>query len=166
MTSPLVTIREAHPDEYDAIGALTEAAYRGVPDDQVDSYVGELRGVARRARAATVLVAVDGDGAVLGTVTYVDGPGNHFAELEREGEAGMRMLAVSPAAQGTGIGRRLAEAVIDRARADGRSGLAIYTRPSMTAAHALYAALGFSRDPERDWEFAPGEWLWALALEF
>jgi predicted N-acetyltransferase YhbS len=166
MTPPPITIRAARPDEYEAIGALTEAAYRSVPDDQVEGYVAELRDVARRARAATVLVAVDEAGEILGTVTYVDGPGNRFAELERDGEAGMRMLAVSPAVQGRGIGRRLAEAVIDRARTEGRSGLAIYTRPSMTGAHALYAALGFSRDPERDWEFEPGEWLWALALRF
>jgi hypothetical protein len=34
----------------------------------------------------------------------------------------------------------------------------------MAAAHRLYASLGFERDPARDWEFEPGEWLWALSL--
>jgi hypothetical protein len=43
-----------------------------------------------------VLVAVDADGGLLGDVTYVPGPGP-LAELEEEGDAGIRMLAVSPA---------------------------------------------------------------------
>jgi hypothetical protein len=34
----------------------------------------------------------------------------------------------------------------------------------MLAAHRMYAAYGFVRDPARDWEFEPGEWLWALTL--
>jgi ribosomal protein S18 acetylase RimI-like enzyme len=111
-------------------------------------------------------VAVDASDRVLGAVTYVDGPGNPWAELEREDEAGFRMLAVAPDAQGQGIGRLLAEAMVARARAAGRRGIAIYTRPSMAAAHRLYESLGFLRDPQRDWEFAPGQWLWAMALRF
>jgi ribosomal protein S18 acetylase RimI-like enzyme len=166
VTGSRVTVREARPDEYEAIADATEAAYRAVSDEATDDYLRVIRGVAARARAATVLVAVDESGAVVGSVTYVDGPANRFAELERDGEAGMRMLAVAPAAQGKGIGRLLARAVVDRARAEGRTGLAIYTRPSMTSAHRLYRSMGFVRDTERDWEFAPGEWLWAMALRF
>jgi ribosomal protein S18 acetylase RimI-like enzyme len=159
-----VAIREVHPEEFDAVADLTVAAYYGVPDDETHGYVSELRDVAGRAAACLVLVAVDASDRVLGAVTYVDGPGNPWAELEREDEAGFRMLAVAPDAQGRGIGRLLAEAVIARARAAGRAGMAIYTRPSMAAAHRLYESLGFVRDPERDWEFAPGQWLWAMAL--
>ncbi|HEU4920908.1 MAG TPA: GNAT family N-acetyltransferase [Candidatus Limnocylindrales bacterium] len=159
-----VTIREARPEEFDAVADLTVAAYYGVPDDQTHGYVSELRDVAGRAAACLVLVAVDTSDRVLGAVTYVDGPGNAWAELEREDEAGFRMLAVAPDAQRRGIGRLLAEAVIARARAAGRGGIAIHTRPSMVAAHRLYESLGFVRDPQRDWEFAPGEWLWAMAL--
>jgi ribosomal protein S18 acetylase RimI-like enzyme len=74
------------------------------------------------------------------------------------------MLAVAPEAQGRGVGRALIGEVATRARADGRTGIAIHTRPSMIAAHRLYESLGFVRDPARDWEFEPGEWLWAMAL--
>jgi ribosomal protein S18 acetylase RimI-like enzyme len=164
--SATVTIREARPEEFAAVADLTEAAYRAVGDDVLDEYVEELRDVpARAAAACPVLVAIDGEtGGLLGTVTYVPGPGNPFAEAERDDEAGFRMLAVSTAAQGRGVGRALVEAVVARARDDGRKGIAIYTRPSMAAAHRLYASLGFSRDPDRDWEFEPGEWLWALSL--
>jgi GNAT superfamily N-acetyltransferase len=76
------------------------------------------------------------------------------------------MLAVTPVAQGRGVGRALVEAVLDRARAEGRGGIAIYTRPSMRAAHRLYGSMGFERDEWRDWEFEPGEWLWAFRLRF
>ena len=66
------------------------------------------------------------------------------------------MLAVDPSAGGRGIGRALAQACIDRARAAGRSGVAILTRPSRPVAHGLYTSLGFVRDPSRDYRIRPG----------
>ena len=76
------------------------------------------------------------------------------------------MLAVDPGAQGGGIGRGLTAACIDRAREDGQAGMALYTRPWNVAAQRLYQSFGFTRDPQRDWEFEPGEWLWAWVLAF
>ena len=38
------------------------------------------------------------------------------------------------------------------------------TQPQMTAAHALYAAAGFARRPERDWRRGEREFL-AYAIE-
>ena len=72
---------------------------------------------------------------------------NPFAELERGDEAGFRMLAVAPGAQG-----------------QGSRGLAILTRPIALHAQALYDSMGFVRESERDWEFEPGEWPWAFVL--
>jgi ribosomal protein S18 acetylase RimI-like enzyme len=158
------TVREARPEEYARIGALTVAAYRTLGDDALDDYEDELADVAGRAAVCPVLVAVADDGSIVGTVTYVPGPDSPLAEMERQGEAGFRMLAVAPAARGRQVGRRLVEAAVQRARAEGRSGLAIVTRPTMTAAHRLYESVGFERDPERDWEYEPGRWLWAMAL--
>ncbi len=159
-------IREARPDEYQAIGEIAVLAYAALEGESDLGYLDEVRDVAGRAAAVPVLVAIEPDGRLLGSVTYVPGPDVPLSELERDGEAGFRMLAVAPWAQGRGIGRALAEAVIERARAEGRAGVAIYTRPSMRAAHHLYEALGFARDPSRDWEFEPGEWLWAYQLRF
>jgi ribosomal protein S18 acetylase RimI-like enzyme len=160
------TIREADPGDYLEVADLTEAGYRALGDARVEEYVSELRDVARRARHCPILVAVDEPtGRPIGTITYVRGPGNPYAELERDGEAGIRMLAVAPEAQGRGVGRALIAEVAARARTDGRIGIGIHTRPSMTAAHRLYEGLGFVRDPGRDWEFEPGEWLWALSLK-
>lgn len=146
-----VTVRPVLPAEYDALGDLTVAAYRAVPgDDHISaSYELTLRDVRARARDAVVLVAVDDTDGLLGGVTYVPGHGP-FAELERDGDAGIRMLAVSPAAHRRGLGRRLVEACIARATADGRSRIVLHTAASMTAAQALYVGLGFVRAEHLD----------------
>ena len=157
-------IREALADEYAAIGELTVDAYRGTGESH-EGYFQELREVAERAREVPVLVAVEeGSGRLLGTATYVPGPGPYH-EGEFGPVASMRMLAVAPEAQGRGVGRALVEACIARAQAARRPGMALYTRPTMAAAHRLYESLGFRRVRELDWEFEPGEWLWAYRLD-
>lgn len=159
-----VEIREARPEEYEPLGEIAVLAYGDVDNDS--AYLPEVRDVATRAATATVLAAIDSDGTLLGSVTYVSGPDSPYAESEAEDEAGFRMLSVAPWAQGRGIGRALVEHVIGRARREGRGGIAIYTRPSMAAAHHLYEGLGFRRDRSFDWEYEPGEWLWGYRLRF
>jgi ribosomal protein S18 acetylase RimI-like enzyme len=162
-----VTVREALPGEYAAIGDLIVAAYADFIEIAEDGgYVAELRDVAGRARDCPIYTAVDEDGTILGGATYVPGPGNPYAEVERDGEAGIRMLAVSPDARRRGIGMLLTVALIERARADGRRGMALMSLPTMTAAHAMYERAGFQREPARDWEYRPGAYLWAFALRF
>lgn len=160
------TIRRILPSDYPAIGRITLDAYEGNLDHLDDGYRNELQDVAARARACPLLVAVGRDGTLLGGVTYVPGPDNPMSELEKDGEAGIRMLAVDPAAQGLGVGRALTLACLERARREGRSGMALYTRPANVPAQRLYESLGFVRDPERDWQYARGQWLWAFQLTF
>jgi ribosomal protein S18 acetylase RimI-like enzyme len=160
------TVRPILPSDYPAIGRITLEAYDGNRDDLGDDYREELLDVAGRAGVCPVLVAVGRDGRLLGSVAYVPGPDNPMAELERDGEAGIRMLAVDPDAQGLGVGRALTLTCLDRARRAGRSGVALYTRPANVPAQRLYESLGFVRDAERDWEYEPGRWLWAFRLTF
>lgn len=164
-TSRLITIRVAKPEEFEAIGEIVVAAFRTLGSEP-DDYVEYLRDTAARADAGVVLAAVDEGGTVLGTVTYVSGPDTELSGIEREDEAGFRALAVAPATHGQGVGRALVEAVVARSRAEGRQGVAMYTRPSMVSAQHLYESMGFMRETSQDWSFAPGEWLWAYRLRF
>ena len=167
MSDPTIAIREARPGELAAAGDVVVRAYRalGGGGDAHEAYLEHVRDAAGRARHCPVLVAVDeGTGEVLGSVTYVPGQGNAFAELAGEGEGEFRMLGVAPEAQGRGVGAALARACIARARADGRHGIVISTTPVMHAAHRLYEHLGFRRAPERDWVPVPGVELWAYVL--
>ena len=160
------TIRPILPSDYPAVGRITLDAYERNRDDLDDEYRQELQDVAARAGVCTVLVAVGRDGTLLGGVTYVPGPDNPMSELEKDGEAGIRMRAVDPAAQGLGVGRALTLACLERARREGRSGMALYTRPANIPSQRLYESLGFVRDEGRDWQYARGRWLWAFQLRF
>ena len=158
---PDVAIRPARPPEFPAIGDLCVAAYAPFVAAG-DGYAAVLRDVGRRAAAAEVLVAADGD-ALLGTVTFVPA-GGPLGEIARPGETEFRMLAVDPAAQGRGVGAALLGHVIGATRRLGLAGVVCSSQPAMRAAHRVYDRFGFRRDPTRDWSPEPGIELIAFAL--
>lgn len=103
-----------------------EDADRAVLDDPLGSVV---------ARGGAVLVATAG-GHVVGTVALLR-RGAEMVELAK--------MAVAPGSRRRGIGRRLAEAALARARALGARRVVLLTSPRLTAANALYRSLGFVR---------------------
>ena len=100
-------------------------------DRHHDAFRGELpRLLGPRGR---LLVARLGDDPVgVGTLKPVDGT---IAEIKR--------MYVRPAAQGRGVGQAILTRLLDDARAEGYATVRLETLRFMTAAQAMYRAVGF-----------------------
>ncbi|RYC14763.1 GNAT family N-acetyltransferase [Nocardioides zhouii] len=146
-------LRRIRPHELNAAGDVCVAAYEPFLTSAEDFYRERLRDVATRDAQAEVWVAVD-DERVLGLVTYCP-PGSPWREIGRDDEGEFRMLAVDPAAQGSGAGTALARMCEERAREHGATGMALSSLAEMTGAHRIYARLGYDRAPVRDWSPTP-----------
>jgi ribosomal protein S18 acetylase RimI-like enzyme len=157
-------IRRAEPRDHAAVGEVTVAAYASLPEATESGYTDKLRDAATRDREAELWVAVDDADRVLGTVT-VTHDGSPWREIGRGEEGEFRMLAVSPDAQGQGVGAALVRLCIDRFREVGAPGIVLSTLHAMSPAHRLYERHGFVRVPERDWSPVPGVDLVAYHLD-
>jgi ribosomal protein S18 acetylase RimI-like enzyme len=156
-------IRDAAPSEFEEVGAIRVAAYRA------DGFLSEESRYEPRLRAlgtdgtGHVLVAENDAGELAGTIMLQGWP-DAGEVVTGPGEAEIRALAVLPAARGTGTGRALLAAVIDRAREENVRHLVLSTQPEMKTAHRLYEAAGFARLPDRDWSPEAGVDLLAYGL--
>jgi len=148
-----VRVREATKEDFGEIARLTVAAYRALDTWVGDEYAAHLADVGARMSAENtkVLVAENGDGRIVGSVTLTIGGGPYFEwRPDVDGDCGFRMLAVDPAAQGRGVGPRLVVECLERARAAGCRRMIIGSTEWMTTAHRIYERLGFRRAPELD----------------
>ena len=152
-----IEIRLALPEELEEAGALTLAGYSTLPEfleADPDGYSDILLDAQARARDAEVFVAMRA-GAMLGCVTYVGDTSSSMAEWDEPNSAGFRMLAVAPEAQGSGVGRMLAEFCVERARGDQKTCVILHSTPFMTGAQKLYRSLGFARHETIDFHVDP-----------
>ncbi|GAA4695478.1 GNAT family N-acetyltransferase [Nocardioides conyzicola] len=156
-------VRRARPEDLEAVGEITVAAYAEFTDGPDDRYVTLLRDAARRDREAELWVA-EVDGVVRGSVTIAL-PDSPWREIGRDGEGEFRMLAVSPDARRMGVGDALARLVLDRFRELGFRSIVLSSLASMSSAHRIYERLGYHRIPERDWSPQPGVDLIAYAKD-
>ncbi len=149
-------IRPMRPHEDDAVAALTLEAY-DAHGGLSGPYRAHLADPGRRRRGASAVLVAEIDGHLAGTVTFVL-PQDREWEQRREpaGDAGFRILAVAPWAEGRGVGRGLVEECFRRARDDGARRMVITTMAWMRRAHRLYEALGFVHRPDLDVRFPSG----------
>ena len=158
-------MRPVRAEERGAVGRLVVEAYRALPGGRLSgAYASFLVDTGwREAEGGQVLVA-QRDGRLVGTVTYVDGPGP-LAEFDDPRTAGIRALAVAPEAQGSGVGGRLVRACLDLAWHAGRARVSLYTAPWMQNAARIYDRLGFVRAPSLDHEASADIQLLAYVLD-
>ncbi len=132
--------RVAMPEDYEEAQALIEEYVGTLGFDltfqDFDHEISNLPG-AYRPPDSCILLATQDD-IVLGCVA--------LRPFERD-VCEMKRLYVRPAGRGQGIGRRLAEAVIEEARRVGYRVMRLDTIGTMHAANALYRSLGFREIP-------------------
>jgi ribosomal protein S18 acetylase RimI-like enzyme len=153
MSEESVTVRLARADEYEIVGELTHAAYAS---DYVfgASYAEQLLHPEQRVGEYELWVAEDDrTGALLGTVSTLrpGQPDPHGDALDEE--LYFRLLAVAPTARRRGIGALLTRFTLELARERGRLSVVLNSASDMLGAHALYASLGFERQPHREYDF-------------
>jgi ribosomal protein S18 acetylase RimI-like enzyme len=90
------------------------------------------------SEASTLLVAVDDDGTILGSLTLVT------FRIPTGVRAWIEDVVVDGAARGRGVGEALNQAALDRARDEGATTVDLTSRPSREAANRLYRRLGFT----------------------
>lgn len=129
------TFRPADQGAFDALNRawLTEHGLLEAPDErQMTDPLGQII-----ASGGQIFVARQG-GEVVGTCAILP---------HEEGVLELVKLAVAPAAQGRGIGRRLVEACLGHARDRRAHRLVLLSSSRLGAALRLYEALGFRRAP-------------------
>jgi ribosomal protein S18 acetylase RimI-like enzyme len=162
VTTRSLTIRPARGGELVDVGLLTREAYAAAGLGS-EEYLAHVQDAAARAAGATLLVA-ELDGTLVGTVTLA-AAGGPYADIARPGEYEFRMLAVAPAAAGSGIGSALVAACERQAEDEGARHLVCSVEDRNVAAQRLYARRGYQREPARDWTPEAGVDLLVMGLE-
>jgi GNAT superfamily N-acetyltransferase len=150
----MVTIRDAHPAELPEVAALTIRVYAEYAAAMTPSAWAELEQAVRGALATAEPVeriVAERDGRLVGSVMLFPPASDAYGGLAAPPTfPELRVLAVDPTERGGGVGRRLVEECIRRARAHGHATLGLHTSETMRTARELYVRMGFRRAPEHD----------------
>ncbi|HEV2438529.1 MAG TPA: GNAT family N-acetyltransferase [bacterium] len=153
-------IRSARDSDRAAIRDLTLAAY--------EEYAAVLPEALWTGYRRNILATLDGDepadrivaeheGAIAGSVLLFPPSRGAYGDLAAGGDSPeVRLLAVSPAVRGQGVGAALMRECIRRARASGAAALGLHTTDMMRTAMRMYERMGFVRAPALDFNPAPG----------
>ncbi|WP_211208302.1 GNAT family N-acetyltransferase [Leeia oryzae] len=152
-------IRDIRTEEHDTLGRLMCEVYASLPGfptpAEQPGYYDMLAHIGRFTDkpATRVLVAVDQHATVLGGIVYFGDMtqyGSGGSATQETHAAGIRLLGVSHAARGQGIGKALTEACIQCAKDQQQQQVILHTTQAMQTAWHLYERLGFTRSPDLD----------------
>jgi ribosomal protein S18 acetylase RimI-like enzyme len=159
MNKQEITIRNARPDEFEAIGQLMTQVYSSLENfpkqDEQPDYYNLLANVGAFTEKpeTELLVAVSQEKEILGAVVFFGDMqyyGSGGTATQEKNAAGFRLLAVSNDAQGRGIGKLLTHECINRAKAKSRGQVVIHTTKAMQTAWMMYERIGFQRSEDLD----------------
>jgi ribosomal protein S18 acetylase RimI-like enzyme len=125
-------LTEVTPDALDALARLLPQLSSSAQPVSAEE-LGEMV----RSDASRLLVATDGDGRIIGSMTLV------VFRIPTGVRAWIEDVVVDEAARGTGAGEALNRAAIDLAYTLGARTIDLTSRPSRVAANRLYRKLGF-----------------------
>jgi ribosomal protein S18 acetylase RimI-like enzyme len=156
--TPKISLREAKPEELEAVEALVIAAYQEFqslfPEKVWAAWMDNIRQVIQ-GKAGMLLVAADEQGKLHGAVKFYPDAKQAVLGVWPPGSASMRILAVHPASRERGLGKLLVQECLRRARDLNVRAIYLYTGSFMEAARHLYESLGFERAPEFDRDPGP-----------
>gem|GEM_PF-4187709 len=150
------TIRELAAEDFERLGVITYQAYQtidGLPPQTDHPFNVELCDVAGRAATpGNLILGVYNSETdeLLGGVTLTFEFYSKQPPYPLIDEAGIRMLAISPQAVGSGMGRALMHECITRAKQAGKQRIILHSISAMKAARSLYQSIGFYRVSELD----------------
>jgi putative acetyltransferase len=132
-TDELDTVREVFREYADGLGV--DLCFQSFEQE-----LAQLPGDYAAPRGALLLASVDGEVAGCCALRPLD-------TADYPNAAEMKRLYVRKAFRGFGLGRHLAEAILDAARQAGYDSVLLDTLDDMEAARALYEELGFQEIP-------------------
>lgn len=162
--NPKYAIRNAKPNEFEAIGTLMVQVYsqlEGFPkESEQPNYYKMLANIgALTSNPGTeLLVAVTADDKIVGAVVFFNDMKNYGSggtATKEQNAAGFRLLAVSPDSRGKGIGKILTMECIRKAKDLKLQQVIIHSTMAMQVAWKMYENLGFKRSEDLD--FMQGE---------
>ena len=144
MDKPAVDLLIAAPEEMDAVRQIFQEYADSLNIDLefqgFDSEIAGLPGDYAKPRGQILLAHVDGSIAGCCALRPLD-------DCDYPNAAEMKRLFVRKAFRWFGLGRELAEAMLDRARQAGYACVLLDTLDDMESARALYTDLGFEEIP-------------------
>jgi GNAT superfamily N-acetyltransferase len=166
--SDSLVIRDALPEELDAVSRLLRAAFQqyadSIPGEAWQFYLQDIVDVRGRLVESGLIVARLG-GRLAGTISLYLNPAKSSEGGWPEGWAALRLLGVHPVYRGRGIGRALMEECFQRCRSAGIAQVGLHTTAIMDVARRMYEKMGFVRVPEYDFHPRPGVVIMAYRLD-